>query len=263
MEVDLSDSEEEKEPINYNIIAINKVKTYECDMTIKELQAYKPTHPEYLKEIEKLNEKEKSTDKITFRNFWSRNNIKVHHDSDDEFENEFENEFEDEFDIKSEHEIDFDTDIIHFVDESKEKITIIYIDKSTTPDTIYKDEYSKEDIQGTCGIFSGSGYKYFFKMFENLESVVNTYEFDKNNWLDIHFLIKFENIDIEERFNITLFKADEDESSDDSCQASENSDGYFNITETKEYIEEKEDFHGGWLLNGDEAIALQNLALEA
>ena len=153
---------------------------------------------------------------------------------------------------------------MHFVDESKEKITIIYIDKNTTPNTIYKDEYTKKDIQDTCGIFSGSGYKYFFKMFENLESVVNTYEFDKNNWLDIHFLIKFENIDIEEKFNITLFKADPDEeSSDDSCRESDNSDEYFDITETKEYIEEKEDFQGGWLLNGEEAIALQNLALEA
>ena len=98
-------------------------------------------------------------------------------------------------------------------------------------------------------------------MFDNLESVVNTYEFDKNNWLDIHFLIKFENIDIEEKFNITLFRADPDD--DESSEPSENSDGYFNINETKEYIEEKEDFHGGWLLNGDEAIALQNLALEA
>ena len=29
------------------------------------------------------------------------------------------------------------------------------------------------------------------------------------------------------------------------------------------WVEEKEDFYGGWLLNGDEAIALQNLALEA
>lgn len=260
MEVDLSDSEEELEPINYRIIAIKKLKTYECDMTLKELQIYKPTHPEYLKEIEKLNGGEKSTDEITVRNFWTKNSINVEPESSDEF-----GDSNDEFEHEEEHEVDFETDIFHFVDESKEKITIIYIDKSTTPDTMYKDEYSKKDIQGTCPIFSGSGYKYFFKMFENLESVVNTYEFDKNNWLDIHFLIKFENIDIEEKFNITLFRADpdDDESSDDSCQASENSDGYFNITETKEYIEEKEDFHGGWLLNGDEAIALQNLALEA